>query len=93
MPQWVNAEKYGFGVHCKDHQVRVLRPTRKENINGRGYAEIPRGGVGYCYAAPGGAIHVGFTRSFTGTQKMSPTQYDYCVTFWYDEQGALEILA
>jgi hypothetical protein len=52
---------------------------------------LPKGAIGFCYAAQVGIIHVGFASTFK-QQEMSPEKYPYAVSFSFRDADRLEIL-
>jgi hypothetical protein len=96
MPAWKPLES--VGLDCKGQFVRTVAamPMLDNNAvvnqpQAPRKVSLPKGAIGFCYAAQVGVIHVGFTTDFR-QQEMSPTRYPYAVSFNFRDADRLEIL-
>lgn len=79
-----------IGVPCQGKWIQVDMPYRRTNLHDKQEVPVPKGAVGYCYAAyPNGVIYVGFFRDFKKPPTALPYQLDarqfpLCVSFNLD---------
>lgn len=69
----------------RDNDAVINQPSAPRKVT------LPKGAVGYCYAASG-VLHVGFTTDFKAREMSSPTKYPFAVAFTPRDIPALEIL-